>query len=260
MKNKILKKALCFVFALLFWLFLWHFFAQKMDSALVLPSPWAVLQRLFELLKTFEFYRVLGLSFLRIMWGFSIGTVLGFTLGFCAATLSPIRILCEPIMNVLRATPIVSFILVVLFWTDLDSVPGIISLFMVLPIIFQSTLTGFQNRDKTLEEVKKVFRLSPIHGFFKVDMPQVIPYLCSAGKVSLGLAWKAGVAAEVLALPKVSVGYMIYHAKMYLETVDLYSWTLAIIIFSILLEKLLEKAFENRRWQGALYQKSHKEI
>ena len=68
---------------------------------------------------------------------------------------------------------------------------------------------------------------------------RMIPYVLSSGKAALGLAWKAGVAAEVLALPKVSIGKMISDAKLYLETVDLYAWTLAIILLSVFLEKVL---------------------
>ena len=97
----------------------------------------------------------------------------------------------------------------------------------------------------------KVFRISPLRTFWKIDLPQVLACTLSAGKTALGLAWKAGVAAEVLALTKNSVGLMIYNAKMYLETVDLYAWTCAIIIFSMALEKLFSVLFSERRKQHA---------
>ena len=52
----------------------------------------------------------------------------------------------------------------------------------------------------------------------------------------LGLAWKAGVAAEVLCLPKNAIGAQVYYAKIYLETPSLFAWTLAVIALSFLLE------------------------
>lgn len=250
MKNKI-KKTIGLIFALLLWLGVWYLLAKKADLTLILPTPKTVFQRLFELLGEGQFYKAAGASFLRVMWGFTLGTVLGFALGFCANLLPFLRTLFEPIMSVLRATPVASFILVLLFWTKTERVPAVISFMMVLPIIFQNTLTGFDSRDRAFDELKKAFRIFPLRCFFKVDLPQVLPYVFSAGKTALGLAWKAGVAAEVLALPKVSVGYMIYNAKMYLETVDLYAYTLAIILISILLEKLVEKIFSGRRWDCA---------
>lgn len=54
-----------------------------------------------------------------------------------------------------------------------------------------------------------------------------------------GLAWKAGVAAEVLANTKHSIGGNIYNAKIYIETADLFAWTAVVIVISVLLEKLM---------------------
>jgi len=54
---------------------------------------------------------------------------------------------------------------------------------------------------------------------------------------SFGLAWKAGIAAEVLCTPKASIGKQLYDAKMYLESSDMLAWTAVVIIISIILEK-----------------------
>ena len=69
-------------------------------------------------------------------------------------------------------------------------------------------------------------------------------------KASLGLAWKAGIAAEVIAAPKYSIGAMLYQSKVYFETTDLFAWTLVIIIMSLLIElafgKLIDVAVSHR--------------
>jgi NitT/TauT family transport system permease protein len=56
---------------------------------------------------------------------------------------------------------------------------------------------------------------------------------------SIGLAWKSGVAAEALVWPKLAIGTQIYNTKLYLETADLFGWTLMVIVLSLLLEKLV---------------------
>ena len=58
----------------------------------------------------------------------------------------------------------------------------------------------------------------------------------------LGFAWKSGIAAEVIALPALSVGKNLYDAKIYLERADLFAWTLAVILLSLGLEALLKRA------------------
>lgn len=238
-----LKKAAITVAALLFWIFVWYLASEKIDSIFILPSPALVFPRLFALACTGTFYQVLFVSFLRITMGFFMGMTLGFVLGFLTHYIRPAKALLSPLMSIIRATPVASVILVVIFWIEREGVPSFISILMVLPIVWQNTVLGLEKKDRNLEEVAKVFQFGKWKTFFRLDLPQVVPFVFSAGKTALGLAWKAGVAAEVLALPKVSIGMMIYHAKLYLETIDLYAWTIAIIIFSLILEKLFAALF-----------------
>ena len=62
--------------------------------------------------------------------------------------------------------------------------------------------------------------------------------------LSLGLAWKAGIAAEVLCTPKASIGKMVYDAKVYLESAEVFAWTLVVVLLSLLLEKILGSLLE----------------
>jgi len=245
--KSIFKRAAITVAALLFWIGVWFLLAEGAGSPWILPSPLPVFSRLWELACTPDFYRILSLSFLRVFTGFLAGIVLGFLTGTLSHYLKPIRALCAPLMAVIRATPVASFILVVLFWMTTDRVPAFISFLMVLPIVWQNTVLGYEKKDPLLDEMARAFHLSPVITFWRIDLPQVLSFTASAGKTALGLAWKAGVAAEVLALTKTSVGLMIYNAKLYLETVDLYAWTCAIILFSIVLEKLFSALLGKKR-------------
>ena len=56
--------------------------------------------------------------------------------------------------------------------------------------------------------------------------------------VTTGMAWKAGVAAEIIGTPNGSVGQQLYLAKIYLDTDDLLAWTVIIVVISVLSEKL----------------------
>ena len=73
---------------------------------------------------------------------------------------------------------------------------------------------------------------------FRLYIPSLAPYFLAACKSSLGMAWKAGIAAEVLAVPKNAIGTELYYAKTYLETPTMFAWTLVIILLSIIFEKL----------------------
>ena len=75
-------------------------------------------------------------------------------------------------------------------------------------------------------------------------VPSVLPYFLSACKTSIGMGWKAGVAAEVLAVTPVSVGKQLYNSKLYLETPELFAWTAVVILLSLLIETLTGRLIE----------------
>ncbi len=245
MKKKLVTAARILA-ALVFWGLVWQLCAAAVHLEFILPGPIAVFRRLLSLCRTADFYQTILLSFLRIAAGFCGGILAGVLLAFGCAKVRLLDALFSPLMAIIRATPVASFIILVLLWIEKGRVPAFISFLMVLPIVWQNTLLGIRSIDRQTLEMAKVFQITGKRKLFKVELPSILPYFLSASKVSLGLAWKAGVAAEVLALPKVSIGTMIYNAKLYLESTDLYAWTIAIILISVVLEKLFSLLFRGK--------------
>ena len=122
----------------------------------------------------------------------------------------------------------------------------LISFLITLPLIYTAVLDGLTHIDPKLLEMAKVFQMPPVHRLFSIDLPAVLPRLTSAASIAIGLAWKSGVAAEVIGIPSGSVGERLYQAKVYLATPDLFAWTLSIVLASMLCERaihvLLHKA------------------
>ena len=139
-------------------------------------------------------------------------------------------------MSLVKATPVASFIMLALLWLDRDVLPVFISVLIVVPVVLSNTLAGIKAVDKDLLEVAEVFCFPYGRKLKRLYIPSVYPYFMSALRSSLGLAWKAGIAAEVLAVPALSIGKMIYDSKLYLETTDLFAWTAVVVIFSAIIE------------------------
>ena len=72
-----------------------------------------------------------------------------------------------------------------------------------------------------------------------ITVPSVLPHFRAALSSALGLGWRAGIAAEVLTVPQLSIGKRIFEAKLYLETTELFAWTLTVILLSLLIERVL---------------------
>ena len=209
-----------------------------MGTSLLLPSPAETFLRLRQLLGDPSFYSIIGHTFLRIFSGFLLGTAAGCILGGLTA-FSPLlyRFFALP-MNAIKSTPVASFVILALVWIKGENLSTFIAFLMVLPVIYTNVLGGILSTDRKLLEMAQVFRIPLFRRIRYIYLSQLLPYLRTGFSLSLGLCWKAGVAAEVIGIPKGSIGEKLYEAKVYLETPDLFSWTLVIVLISVIFEKL----------------------
>ena len=98
-------------------------------------------------------------------------------------------------------------------------------------------LEGLGQTDRKLLQMADIFRVSRGKKVCYIYFSQVLPYFITACRLSLGMCWKAGIAAEVIGVPSGSMGEKLYNAKIYLNTPDLFAWTIVIIIISVVFEK-----------------------
>ncbi len=233
---KQLKKIIFAIFAILFWLAVWEITANRVGNSLLFPTPRIVFLTLWKLLGDPMFYRVTANSLSAILSGILQAMLLGILLAILSAKIPPIRTLLLPVMTVIKATPVASFIVLLLIFIGSAKVPMIITFLIVLPVVWTNLDEGLRKRDRLLEEVATVYQMSRFRRFRFLTLPLVRPFFLSACRTSLGLAWKAGIAAEIIALPRRSIGTMISNAKQYLNTEEMFAWTLAVVILSLLIE------------------------
>ena len=220
----------------LFWLGVWQLAAAAVGQELLLPGPAAVGRRLLELAAGAVFWQTALASLLRIFGGLLLGVALGALLAGLTAWVPLLDWVLTPAVKVVRATPVASFILLVYLWVERGRVPGLISALMVLPVVWGNVTRGIAETDPQLLELARAYGFGRGRTLRRIYIPSVLPYFASGCRTALGLAWKAGVAAEVLCQPQNAIGTQIYNTKYYLETPSLFAWTLVVIALSFLLE------------------------
>ena len=248
MPNK--RKHLQTALIALIYLVVWEAVSLLVGKELLLPSPLSTLGRLFSLMTKGESWLYAGLTLLRIMSGYVLGVLGGILLAVLTARSKFAEALLSPLRSIVKASPVTSFILLALLWLTSDMVPLFISLLMSLPIVWTATAEAIMQTDVRLVEMGRLFGISRWQIVKKIYVPSVLPQFLAACTTSLGFAWKSGVAAEIIALPKQSIGYRLYESKLRIETVDLFAWTLLIIVLSILLEWLLVWSMRRIRRDG----------
>lgn len=218
---------------------LWQLAAVYIGEEVLLVSPLKVVSRLCELVFTQEFWSAVLFSFKRITLGFVLAVLCGCALAVTSYRYRIVEVFLWPYMAVIKAIPVASFIILCLIWLTSSSLPVFISFLIVLPVIYTNMLQGFKSTSKEMHQMADIFRLSFTKRLVYIYLPKLKPYILSALSVSLGLAWKSGVAAEIIGIPDGSMGEMLYQAKLYLATSDLFAWTVVIVLISIAFEKVV---------------------
>ena len=247
--KKILLKFLKFIAVTAFWILIWEAASRVLSRnnelmLLLLPGPAKVFRTLLRMCRSAEFCRFVGLSLLRVFLGFFAGAIFGFLFGIITCLSKIFNAIFSPVFKIIRAVPVVAFIILLYLFLESDTVPVVIVIFMVMPVMWQATHDGLESPDRRLSEMAAVFNLGRFKRLYYIDLPLILPQIISSAITGLGLAWKSGIAAEVICETKASLGELLKIGKETMNYDETYAVTLTVIILSIIIEFALKFAFK----------------
>lgn len=247
MKPSIIKNRKRQMLIIILWFLIWHLIYKGVAKAVLIPSPYGTFKRLCEMLLEQSFYQDVAYTIYRVC----IGILLSFSIGLITAILSycylVIQDFLEPLILVIKSTPVMAVIILALLWVHSSQVPILVCFLMCYPVVYTNILTGLRQLDPLLIEMSKVYQVKKIFVIQDIYLPHIMPYIKAALNLSVGLSWKVVIAAEVLAVPAYSMGYQLLSAKVYLETEEVFAWIIVIVALSSLFEKLIESILQIRK-------------
>lgn len=231
------------LWAVAFWLLVWQGGSMALAATtggkmLLLASPLSALWRLLQLAGTAGFWQAVAASAIRILGGFLLSCLLAVVCGAFSVRFRQVGELLAPLVAVVKAVPVVSFIILALIFFSARNLSVFIAGLMVFPPVYLNVRSGIAGTDRQLLEMARVFRVPWYRTVWNVYLPAVLPHFRSAAALGLGLCWKSGIAAEVIGLPADTIGERLYTAKIYFETPDLFAWTAVIVAVSVGFERL----------------------
>ncbi len=235
------------VTVLSFWLLVWELCSRLIAHEILLPSPYTVAATMWRMWGTVAFWQAVAASLLRVVGGFLAAVAVGTVLAVLTTRFRLLDRVCAPLLHIVRAAPVASFIILAYFFLDLQILPAFIAFLMVLPLVWANVSQGIRGTDTRLLEMASVYRFGRWKTLRYVRVPSVLPYFEAACTTGLGFAWKSGIAAEVISSPDNSIGEFLLSAKAYLEMPEVYAWTVTVILFSVLMERGLLWLVRRRR-------------
>lgn len=183
-----------------------------------------------------SFYKAIFTAFVRVLAGLIIGILSAVMLAIACHYSSICTAIVAPLLSIMKATPIACII--VLLWINMNytQITVFVVVLMVIPIVWQNVYDGLANIDEELIEVSEIFEFNFSKKLRFLVFPTLVKYLIPSVITSIGLAWKSGIAAEIMT--NSNIGRLIYNYKnITFDTASIFAWTIMIVSFSIILEK-----------------------
>lgn len=227
------------IIAIAFWILLWQILAIIIHNKILLAGPVETLATLIRLAGEAVFWQSIMATTGRILLGFLIGSVIGIGFGYLSYINEMVREFLAPLILALKSVPVASFVILLLIWFGSRNISVIIVAMVVFPILYTNTLEGLISTDNKMLEMAKVFRMPKERVIGYIFLPQLLPFWQGAFKLAIGMSFKSGIAAEVIGQPMGTIGNGLYQAKIYLETGELFAWTIVTVLVAFLCEKVI---------------------
>ena len=226
------------------WIVIWQLAAFIVHNRILLAGPADTVIALAGLVQTGSFWGSVWQTSARILLGFSLGSVLGIVLAYFAKHEIWLEDFLRPLVSALKSIPVASFVILLLIWFGSRNISIVICSMVVFPILYLNTLEGLKSTDVKLLEMAKVYRMPGTRLLRYIYLPQLKPFFKSAFKLAIGMSFKSGIAAEVIGQPLGTIGNGLYLSKIYLETAELFAWTIVVVLVSFICEKLISLLFD----------------
>ena len=225
------------------WLVLWEVASLVVASDLLLPGPVTTAVALGGMLGEGKFYLNVLATLARVVISMALSFAVGMVLAWAAYRRDGIRVMLAPVISLLKSVPVMAIIIYVILIASSDWVAIIVCFFMCLPIVYTNVLAGLNSVSKEHLELAEVYGLDSKQTLRLVYIPEIRPSMNSALSLVCGISWKAVIAAEVLSIPKFSLGYPMLNAKYYLETPELVAYIVVIVAASMVFERIVKAVF-----------------
>ena len=243
--NKIWMKILVVVV----WIMLWQLIAAAVNNTMLIAGPVQVILKFGEKEFLNVFVKALFCSYLRIMAGLLLSFLIAYFLAFAAFDFPFVKLLLNPFVCAVKSVPVAAVTVMFLIWFGADNLSLYITFMVVFPPVYIGMLTGFESAPEDMLEMAKAYGISKRNCYRFIYRQSYLPQLKSSLKVCIGMCFKSGIAAELIGLPKNSIGTGIYQNKIVFDTAGILAYTIAVIAVSYCTEIIILKLLDGFRYE-----------
>ncbi|MDR3263913.1 MAG: ABC transporter permease subunit [Clostridiales bacterium] len=239
-KGRIIK-VICFLLALTVIICIWQYLSEHFYPRIgVIPSPLKTLATVRSEMAKDSFFKAVFGTLSRSIISFVYAFVPAFILAALSHIFKPLKQFFNPFIAICRAMPTIALIFIIILIVGTEKLPLLIALLVVFPLVYENIYAAFENVDKSLLAMANVFKVGRLRQITGIYLPAILPYIFSSVIAGFGLNIKVVIAAEVMGLPSMSIGYLILVANQRMDFTISFAWLAIAVVLSYLCETVLK--------------------
>ncbi|MBU2769624.1 ABC transporter permease [Acidithiobacillus ferrivorans] len=177
-----------------------------------IPSPLHVYKSFLNVVVTKTYWKDIYWSLYRIALAFTIGSLVGITVGVALGYSAILRLIIAPYIEIMRPIPAIAWVpMSILMWpTTEQSIVFITFLGAVFPIVL-NTWDGVKRVPIELVKAARSLGANRISVLFHVVIPYAIPNITVGMALGMGAAWFALLAGEMIS-GRYGIGYFTWES------------------------------------------------
>ena len=220
-------------------LLIWEIVSLSYKNDIVFPTLGQIGSGIKDIIVNPRTYKVLGSTIVRLLISLGISIVLAVLFASLGRKFSWFKQIVTPLVSVFKSTPVASFIIIILVIVGHERSSIVISLLIMFPIIYEGFYNVFNCVNKEIKDEIKTISKFNFEIAKSIYIPLAMPYIITTLLQSISLGLKSLVMAELLTMPRYSIGSELLSLKNNLEMNKIMAWTLLLVLISISFEIIL---------------------
>jgi ABC-type nitrate/sulfonate/bicarbonate transport system permease component len=216
----------------------WQLASTYLIDPHLIPPPTAVARAAVPMFRSGEIVGDISISVLRVLIGFSIGSLLAIVAGVVMGRLRVVYELVDPIVELLRYLSPTAMIPIAVIWFGIGEMSKYFLIFWgSFFFVLINTIAGVVRTPLARERAARCLGANGFQVFLLVVVPSAVPYIVTGMRIAMATSLMSIIPAEMLAADS-GLGYLLQTAGMLVQTDRIFVALVTISFIGFVLDRL----------------------
>ena len=216
----------------------WQAMSTFIFNPFLIPPPLEVIRTAIPMLLSGEIIADVAISMVRILVGFTVGSLTAIVLGVLLGRVQLLHDLLDPVIELLRYLSPTAMIPIAVIWFGIGELSKYFLIFWgTFFIVLINTIAGVWRAPIARQRAAECLGANQIQIFVLVVIPSAAPYIVTGMRIAMASSFMSIIPAEILAADS-GIGYLLQKSSMLLQTNRIFVALLTICVLGFVVDRI----------------------